>query len=112
MDKFIVRQKYIEAVKPYIGQPIIKVFTGQRRVGKSFILLQTIEEIKKIDKTANILYINKEDLQFDKIKTAGDLSEYVQSNTKSEAKNYVFIDEIQEIAEFERVLRSLLLNPI
>ncbi|MCL2435340.1 MAG: ATP-binding protein [Lentimicrobiaceae bacterium] len=112
MNKFIVRQKYIEAIKPYIGQQIIKVLTGQRRIGKSYILLQTIEEIKALDNAANILYINKEDLKFDKIKTANDLYEYVQNNTKSEVKNYVFIDEIQEIAEFEKVLRSLLLNPI
>jgi len=112
MEKFIVRQKYLEAIIPYIGQQIIKVLIGQRRVGKSYILLQTIEEIKTLDNTANILYINKEDFQFDHIKTAGDLYEYVQNNTKSKAKNYVFIDEIQEITEFEKVLRSLLLNPM
>ena len=112
MDKYIVRQKYIEAIEPYIGQQIIKVFIGQRRVGKSYILLQTIERIKAVDNTSNILYINKEDLQFDTIKTANDLYEYVQNNTKSEVKNYVFVDEIQEIVEFEKALRSLLLNPI
>jgi len=112
MNKFIVRQKYLGEIKPYIGQQIIKVLIGQRRVGKSYILLQTIEEIKAMDNTANILYINKEDLQFDNIKTANDLYEYVQHNTKSEVKNYVFIDEIQEIAAFEKALRSLLLNPI
>jgi len=112
MEKFIVRQKYIEAIKPYIGQQIIKVLIGQRRAGKSYILLQTIESIKEVDNTANILYINKEDIQFDKIKTANDLYEYVQNNTKPKVKNYVFIDEIQEIDEFEKTLRSLLLNPI
>jgi predicted AAA+ superfamily ATPase len=112
MDKFIVRQKYLEAIKPYIGQQIIKILVGQRRVGKSYILLQTIEEIKTGDPTANILYINKEDFQFDKIKTANDLYEYVQENTNHKVKNYVFIDEIQEIKEFEKALRSLLLNSI
>ena len=112
MDKLIVRQKYLEAIRPYIGQQIIKILIGQRRVGKSYILLQTIEEIKSQDNTANILYINKEDLQFDKIKTANDLYEYVQEHTNNNVKNYVFIDEIQEVAEFEKVLRSLLLNPI
>jgi len=112
MDKFIVRQKYLDVIKPYIGQQIIKVLIGQRRVGKSYILLQTIDAIKALDNTANILYINKEDLQFDEIKTANDLYEYVQKNTKSEVKNYIFVDEIQEITEFEKALRSLLLNPI
>jgi predicted AAA+ superfamily ATPase len=112
MDKLIVRQKYLDAIKPYIGQQIIKILTGQRRVGKSYILLQTMEEIKAQDTTANILYINKEDLQFDKIKTANDLHEYVQEHTKPKVKNHVFIDEIQEIIEFEKALRSLLLNSI
>ena len=111
MKKFIVRQKYSEAIKPHIGHQIIKVLTGQRRVGKSYILLQTIEEIKTLDDSANILYINKEDFKFDKLKTAGDLYEYVLKNTKPEVKNYLFIDEIQEITEFEKVLRSLLLKP-
>jgi len=112
MDKLIVRQKYLEAIRPYIGKQIIKILIGQRRVGKSYILLQTIEEIKAQDNTANILYINKEDLQFDKIKTANDLYEYVLENTNYKVKNYVFIDEIQEIKEFEKALRSLLLNSI
>ena len=40
MDEFIVRQKYLEAIKPYIGQQIIKVLIGQHRVGKGYILLQ------------------------------------------------------------------------
>ena len=102
MKNFIIRQKYLEAMKPYIGQQIIKVLIGQRRVGKSYILLQTMDFIKTVDRTANILYINKEDLQFDSIKTSNELHEYVQKNTKFEVKNYVFIDEIQEIAEFEK----------
>ena len=46
MGNLIVRQKYLEAIRPYIGQQIIKILIGQRRVGKSYILLQTIEEIK------------------------------------------------------------------
>jgi predicted AAA+ superfamily ATPase len=101
MNKLIIRRKYLENIKPYIGKQIIKILIGQRRVGKSYILLQTIEEIKSQDATANILYINKEDFQFDKIKTANDLYEYVQNNTNDKVKNYIFIDEIQEIKEFE-----------
>ena len=111
-ESFIIRQKYIDKLKPYIGKQLIKVLTGQRRVGKSYILLQVIEEIKKQDKNANIVYINKEDLYFEHIKTASDLNAYIVENTKANTKNYVFIDEIQEITEFEKALRSLLLNPV
>lgn len=110
MKKFIVRHKYLDNIRPYIGQQIIKVLTGQRRVGKSYILLQTIEEIKQLDSSANFLYINKEDFSFDEIRTAEDLHNYVLLHTKANVKNYVFIDEIQEIADFEKALRSLLLR--
>lgn len=111
-SEFIIRQKYLNKLKPYIGKQLIKVLVGQRRVGKSYILLQIIEEIKKQDKNANVLYINKEDLKFEYIRTASDLDAYVAENTKEDAKNYIFIDEIQEISEFEKALRSLLLNPV
>ncbi len=112
MKKFIVRQKYLDTIRPYIGQQIIKVLIGQRRVGKSYILLQTMDEIKKLDNSANILYINKEDFKFDTLNTAEDLYNYVLSHTKPDVKNYIFIDEIQEISAFEKTLRSLLLEPI
>jgi predicted AAA+ superfamily ATPase len=109
--EIITREKYADKIKPFIGNQLIKVLTGQRRVGKSYILKQTIEQIKKIDEQANILYINKEDLAFDSIRNAVDLNEYVLAHTVSSAKNYVLIDEIQDISEFEKALRSLLLNP-
>jgi len=112
MEEIIIRQKYKLKIQSFIGKPIIKVLTGQRRVGKSYILRQTIQQIELEDKTANILYINKEDLKFEWIKTAADLNEYILLNTKKQFKNYVFIDEIQEIEEFEKALRSLLLDPI
>ncbi len=110
MNKLIVRHKYLDIIRPYIGKQIIKVLTGQRRVGKSYILFQTIEEIKQLNSSANILYINKEDFAFDTLKTAEDLYNYVLQNTKIGVKNYVFVDEIQEISDFEKVFRSLLLN--
>ena len=89
---------------------LIKAFTGQRRVGKSYILFQLIKLIRETEPDANIIYINKEDLNFETIRTADDLSEYVLSCLTEKGMNYVFIDEIQEITEFEKALRSLLLN--
>jgi predicted AAA+ superfamily ATPase len=110
-EKVIVRQKYLDKVRPFIGKQIIKVFTGQRRVGKSYLLKQLINYIRKEDKSANILYINKEELRFDAIKNAQDLNSYVLSQTKKKVMNYVFVDEIQEIIDFEKAMRSLLLCP-
>lgn len=53
------RDTYIDRIKPYIRTPIIKVMVGHRRVGKSFILYQLIDLIRKEEKNANIIYINK-----------------------------------------------------
>jgi uncharacterized protein len=111
-EDIIIRPKYHDQLLPFQGKPLIKVLTGQRRVGKSYILKQTIQQIEQEDKSANILYINKENLVFDSIRTASDLNNYVLKNTLSGVKNYIFIDEIQEIEQFEKALRSLLLNPV
>ncbi|OPH34605.1 ATP-binding protein [Moraxella equi] len=110
MQNIIYRQRYLDQISPFIGKNLIKVLTGQRRVGKSYLLLQLIEKIKQTDNLAHIIYINKEDLTFSHIKSTQELSEYVLTNKKSGVKNYIFIDEIQEIADFEMALRSLLLD--
>ncbi|MDP2856256.1 MAG: ATP-binding protein [bacterium] len=116
MNEFVIpgtlikREQYISRIIPFIGKRLIKAFTGQRRVGKSYILFQLIQLIRDQEPDAPVIYINKEDLVFDAIRTASDLSAYVLSHVVANRMNYVFIDEIQEIAEFEKALRSLLLN--
>lgn len=89
---------------------LIKVLTGQRRVGKSYLLFQIMQEISLQTENACILYINKEDLAFSEIETYLDLNAYVQEHQSTTGKTYVFIDEIQDIAEFEKALRSLVLD--
>jgi hypothetical protein len=106
----IVRERYLGKTAPFIGKQLVKVFTGQRRVGKSYVLKQTARHIKRVDKKAHIIYVNKEDLNFAGMKSAADLYDYVRANTKRGTKNYVFVDEIQEISDFEVALRSLLLD--
>ena len=103
------RSYYLDKVKPFIGKNLIKVFTGQRRVGKSYLLFQLIQFLQK-EESASIIYINKEDLAFSFIKTAEDLNKYVLENKSTTQKTYVFIDEIQDIENFEAALRSLLLD--
>ena len=89
---------------------LIKVLTGQRRVGKSYLLFQLMDIIRREEENANIIYINKEDFQFDFIRTAEDLNKYASSQIKEGVRNYIFIDEIQDIVGFEKALRSLLLD--
>jgi predicted AAA+ superfamily ATPase len=108
-EKFISREKYVEKIKPFIGKNVIKVLTGQRRVGKSYILLQLITEIKNAVAGANIMYINFELEAFRHLKTSKSLYEYINSNlVENNSLNYLFIDEIQEIADFQNAVRSLL----
>lgn len=104
------RKGYIDRIKPFMQKSVIKVLTGQRRVGKSFLLYQLIEEILAEEPDANIIYVNLEDFTFSSQQTAEDLHPYIISHSKEKVKNYIFIDEIQDIPGFEKVIRSLLLN--
>jgi hypothetical protein len=97
-------------LNPFIDKQVIKVLTGQRRVGKSFLLFQIMNEIKSINPNASIIYINKEDLEYTEIKQAEHLNDYVLKKVSKNGKTYVFIDEIQDIENFEIALRSLLLH--
>jgi predicted AAA+ superfamily ATPase len=106
MKKYIKRDGYIEIIRPFIGKDLIKVLTGQRRVGKSYLLLQIMDEIKALEeKMPNIIYINMELYDFGHIKNHDDLISYVNSKLVGKEKNYVFIDEIQDILDFEKALR-------
>ncbi|MDR1981702.1 MAG: ATP-binding protein [Tannerellaceae bacterium] len=90
--------------------PIIKVLTGHRRVGKSFILFQLIELIKSEEADANIIYINKEDIDFADVISYRELYKYISDRLVHDRKNYIFVDEIQEIADFKIAIRSLVLD--
>jgi len=107
MKEYILRPIYIDKVKPYIGKNIIKVIIGQRRVGKSYLLYQIIDHIRHNDPRASIIYINKELYEFDLIRDYHDLLKAVKEKSKQNKFNYLFIDEIQEIKEFQKALRSL-----
>ena len=104
------RKGYIDRIKPFMQKSVAKVLTGQRRVGKSFLLYQLIEEILAEEPDANIIYVNLEDFTFSSLQTTEDLHSYIISHSKEKVKNYIFIDEIQDIPGFEKVIRSLLLN--
>lgn len=106
------REKYFQKIRPFIGKDMIKVLTGQRRVGKTTLLLQLVELVKEENKDARTIYINKEKHEFQYIKTAEDLYQDVKSKVSKDKRNYVFIDEIQEVEEFEIALRQLLVEGI
>lgn len=107
MGQLITRQYYTNLIIPFINKNIIKVLTGQRRVGKSCILKQVQQQILDTSPNANIIYINKEYDTFSFIKTNEDLSAYVASHLREGNMNCLFIDEVQDIQGFEHTLRSL-----
>ncbi|MDZ7899758.1 MAG: ATP-binding protein [Arcicella sp.] len=106
MKNYIKRPIYMDKIMPFLGKNIIKVLTGQRRVGKSYLMYQIIEQLKATNSDINIIYIDKEKYEFDSIKNYEDLINYYQ-NHSIEGKNALFIDEVQDINEFEKALRSL-----
>lgn len=106
----ITRDSYISRIVPFMRKPIIKVLTGERRVGKSYLLYQLIQKIQAEEPEANIIYINKEDMDFDPIQDARGLHEYIVTKLLPDQINYIFIDEIQDIVDFEKAIRSLLLD--
>jgi hypothetical protein len=108
MKTYITRELYKNRIEKYIGKELIKVLIGQRRVGKSYLLLQVIDCIKDQFSNANIIYINLELNEFESITQQKHLYDFIKSRSETGKLNFVLIDEIQLIPEFEKVLRSLL----
>lgn len=105
----LIREKYLSKIRGFYDETtLIKIIYGMRRSGKSVILTQIIDEIRKkgIDES-NIIYINFESLKYDFIKNAKDLYTYIESQTSDNEKYYVFFDEIQKINDFEKGINSL-----
>lgn len=105
--EIIERKKYIEHILKYIGKGMIIALTGQRRVGKSYVMRELVNEIKAMNPDANIIYINKEKKKYDDIKNDNDLSRYLEDKLTEDGDNYLLIDEVQDITGFENTLRSL-----
>lgn len=105
--KIISRQNYVDHILKYMGKGLIIALTGQRRVGKSYVVGQLVQELLANNPQANIVYINKEKTKFNDIQNAGDLSRYLEGKFIDGGENYLLIDEVQDIDGFENVLRSL-----
>lgn len=105
--EYIERPYYLKLISPYVDKDIIKVLVGQRRVGKSYMLFQIMDEIISRHDNPNIIYINKELDDFEDIHNYKDLLDYLKNKGVRPGKKYIFIDEVQDIDEFEKALRSL-----
>ena len=102
-EDMLVREKYLERIRPYYELDTVKVIVGPRRAGKSFILRAVMDEIKA-DKEHKIL-IDFEDMDYDPIRTASDLNGYVKERI-GKGRYYLFFDEIQHVRHFEKAIAS------
>jgi len=103
------RNLYLKKIIPFVNKPVIKVITGMRRVGKSYLLKLIIESLsaRKSIGRGQILYINKESLDYDFIKDYKDLHSYVKASFRLiQGSKYLFVDEIQEIHNWEKAILS------
>ena len=103
----IIREKYLNRIRPFYDQDLIKVIMGIRRCGKSVLLLQIIDELKeKGIAESQIIYINFENEDYNFIKNDIDLHNYIKEKIINEEKYYLFFDEIQNIKDWEKAINS------
>ena len=102
----IKRTKYLEEIRPFYNEDLIKVITGIRRCGKSTLLKQIIEEINKNVDNNHIIYINFEDVEYADMRDFKDLNDFIKNKIEDEKKYYLFFDEIQKVDEWEKVVNS------
>ena len=93
----ILRQSYLEKIERYLGKDTIIILTGQRRIGKSYILRLFRDKVNK-DEHANIIFIDK-------------VNAYIDARRDKKKTNYILVDEIQDIEEFEKSVRSYYEEP-
>ena len=108
--EILQRPEYLAQVQHYFGKETIIVLTGQRRVGKSYVLM-SLRDLLSSSADNNIIYINKEKKQWDDIVTYKDLNKYIEERISPEKQNYILVDEVQEIKEFEKSVRHWRTEP-
>jgi predicted AAA+ superfamily ATPase len=111
--KQVVRSYYLETLKNLREQNLIKVVTGVRRCGKSTLMLQFQYLLRKENPNANILSINFDvpEFRFLAEKNWLEVYEYIKSLLSTGTINYVFLDEVQNVVQFEKLLEGLFVHP-
>lgn len=105
----IKREKYLNAIIPFVDKDLIKVMTGVRRSGKS-VMLKLIQDylLEKGGGQEQFININFEELRYEAYLDYHALNDYLEEKiAKNKAKSYIFLDEIQEVKSFEKVINSL-----
>ena len=111
--KTIARKRYLDILNVLKDKNLIKVATGVRRCGKSTLMLQFQDLLRKENGNVSILSINMDvpEFRFLAEKNWKEIYDYIIKHLKKNVINYVFIDEVQNIPEFEKLLEGLYVHP-
>ncbi len=105
----LIREKYLSQIRGFYDSNLIKILVGIRRCGKSVILGQIIDELKNKKKVddRHIIYINFEFVENEKYLDYKELNKYVKNCIMDDKMYYLFLDEIQNVDNFDKVINSL-----
>lgn len=107
MERLYKREEYLKKIRGFYDDTMIKVITGIRRCGKSYLLKTIIEELKeKGVKEKDIIYIELDKKDYKDIKTSQELEEVIDNLITDDDFKYLFIDEVQNITNFETLINS------
>lgn len=103
----INREIYMNKLLSYKDTEFIKVITGIRRCGKSSLLKLFMNKLKEENSKANVIYMNFESFEFDKIIDYKDMYNELKKQIKSEGKTYILLDEVQRVINWEKCVNAL-----
>ncbi len=111
--KTIVRKRYLDKLSVLKDKNFIKVATGVRRCGKSTLMIQFQDLLRNENANVSILAINMDmpEFRFLAEKNWKEIYDYILENLNPKETNYVFIDEVQNVPEFEKLLEGLYVHP-
>nr|WP_295243165.1 ATP-binding protein [Ruminococcus sp.] len=108
----VQRKEYLEKLIEWKDDDVIKVVTGIRRCGKSTLLMQYQDYLKSIGiKENQIIAVNFEELEYEELCDYKKLYAYIKDKLVADKITYIFLDEIQKVPSFEKVVDSLYVKP-
>ena len=108
----VERKEYLDRLNQWRDEQVIKVITGIRRCGKSTLLLQYQECLKASGVSEDqIVSVNFEELEYEELQDYRKLYSYLKKRLCERRKTYIFLDEIQKVPSFEKVVDSLYVKP-
>ena len=108
----VERKEYLDRLNQWRDEQVIKVITGIRRCGKSTLLLQYQEWLKARGVSEDqIVSVNFEELEYEELQDYRKLYSYLKNRLCERKKTYIFLDEIQKVPSFEKIVDSLYVKP-